>query len=330
MKCISGKLFFDEIFEGYVLFKNGIVEEIGEGKPPIDPCFEGNIFPGFTDTHTHIGDAGLVLDKKYTLEELVQPPNGLKHRYLESTPIEQIKQNISDYYSKLFDSGVSRIIDFREGGVEGSRMLREVCPNATIFGRPRLQKFDSNEMEDLLKIVDGIGISSLSDVSKKDLDSIVDFTHKKNKFFAIHVSERLREDFDKILSYEPDFVVHMCKATDDDFRKCSDHNIPIVVCPSSNNYFNIETPIKRMLDQNVNVAIGTDNAMLTKPDIFSELRYLEHIGNLQNCSDTFIYNTIRNSNNLLRKKILQVNVGDKVDFTVTVGHPLSGDVKRIC
>ena len=69
MTVIQGRIWNDGFIDGYVVIENGILKEMHEGKPPEDPSHKGTIFPGMLDCHTHIGDAGLVLDKKYTLED---------------------------------------------------------------------------------------------------------------------------------------------------------------------------------------------------------------------------------------------------------------------
>jgi cytosine/adenosine deaminase-related metal-dependent hydrolase len=52
--------------------------------------------------------------------------------------------------------------------------------------------------------------------------------------------------------------------------KCAESEVPIVICARSNSYFGKVPPIKRMLDSGVEIAIGTDNAMLGDPDMRSE------------------------------------------------------------
>jgi cytosine/adenosine deaminase-related metal-dependent hydrolase len=87
---------------------------------------------------------------------------------------------------------------------------------------------------------------------------------------GIHVSERVREDIDSVLSLDPAFVVHMVEATDRDLLKCAEAEVPVVVCAGSNAYFGKVPPIKRMMDAGVDIAIGTDNAMLRAPDVRTE------------------------------------------------------------
>jgi cytosine/adenosine deaminase-related metal-dependent hydrolase len=62
----------------------------------------------------------------------------------------------------------------------------------------------------------------------------------------------------------------MTEATDSDLLKCAEAEVPIVVCARSNLYFGKRPPIKRMLDCGADVAVGTDNAMFSGPDMRSE------------------------------------------------------------
>ncbi len=261
---ISGEIWDGEHFEdGYVVIENGIVKDVVFGETYKDPVAEGMILPGLVDYHTHIADAGLRLDRKYSLEELVAPPNGLKHRYLRDADEEKISEDMARYSKKLIENGVSRFMDFREGGVRGAVSLRKSSDRAIILGRPISEEYDPNEMDQLLDVCDGIGISSISDMDAGYIERIADAVHKKNKLLALHVSERIREDIDQALSLEPDLIIHMVQATESDLKKCSDKDVPVVVCASSNQYFGMTPNIKMMYDCNVDVVIGTDNAMLS-------------------------------------------------------------------
>ena len=273
-RTFSGRIWNGQAFEdGYLTVESGIIRELAFGEKLKGADFEGCMLPGFVDTHTHVADCGLVLDRKYELEELVAPPNGLKHRYLRDTDDSVIKRNIRDYEFRLNAFGVSRYIDFREGGVKGAKMLRDVSDRAVILGRPVSKEYDANEIDDILSVADGIGISSITDMDHGYIEAIADHVHRKNKMLALHVSERIREDIDFVISLEPRFIVHMVQATDSDLSKCADNDIPISVCPTSNMYFGTVPPLGRMLDAGIDISLGTDNGMLLPSgDYLSEIR----------------------------------------------------------
>ncbi len=294
MKTFSGRIWNGTSFEdGHLTVEDGILKELVFGELLKDADFKGCILPGITDSHTHVGDAGLVLDRRYGLEELVAPPNGLKHRYLKETDESTIRSRMTDYTRRLTSSGVSRFTDFREGGVEGAKMLRSVSDEAVILGRPISKDYDPNEIDAILEYADGIGIPSITDMDHGYIDSVADHVHRKNKMLALHVSERVREDIDYVLSLEPDFVVHMVQATDPDMRRCADSGIPISVCPSSNLYFGMVPPVKRMLDAGADISLGTDNAMLfPSADIFDELRVMSSLTGTQTGDPKVAFRTL--------------------------------------
>ena len=320
MTILSGEVWNGDSFEdGYVVLEDGILTEVVFGECPYRPDITGCILPGIIDGHTHVGDAGLKLDGRYGLEELVAPPDGLKHRYLRETPKEKIAADMKEYISRLISNGISRFIDFREGGIEGSRMLREACPSAVILGRPVSSEYDMNEMETLLQIADGIGIPSISDMPHGYIDSIADIVKRKKKKLAVHVSERVREDIDYVMSLEPDFIVHMVKAEDGDLKRCADEDVPIVVCTSSNQYFGATPPIKRMIDNGVEVSLGTDNAMLSpSADIFEEFSAFWSVLSSQGGSrnDAFRSLVAHGCNLLYGSSLIEAQTGRRADLIV--------------
>ncbi len=222
------------------------------------------------NAHTHCGDYGLKVPAGLSLEELVAPPNGLKHRYLRELSEENLRENVIRFDAESSSRGSASFIDFREGGALGCRILRECSSDAVILGRPVSEEYDPEEIDQILSVADGIGLPSISDMSHGYIEKIADDVRSAKKVFAIHVSERVREDIDFVLSLDPAFVVHMCEATDDDMTKCAEAEVPIVVCPSSNAYFGKQTPVTRIIGSGADLAIGTDNGMLCEPDIIAE------------------------------------------------------------
>ncbi len=266
--------------DGYVITERGAVRghavsesgrvEILEGPCEGTPDIRGVIVPSLVDAHTHCADAGAKPLPGMTLEELVAPPNGLKHRYLRETPRDVLVRDMATFGRRAEANGIGAFIDFREGGAEGCRMAREACPSAVILGRPVSPEYDCNEVEEILSVADGIALPSLSDMDRRYAEMVAEQTRRAGKAFAIHVSERVREDIDAVLAMEPSFVVHMVEATDPDLRKCADADVPVAVCPRSNRFFGKVPPLARMRAAGNTVALGTDNAMLCTPDLRPE------------------------------------------------------------
>jgi len=271
MNILSGSVLTgDGIIEGYVCIENGVVTAIEEGDPPEPPLASGLITMPMVNSHTHCADVGLKIPPGMKMEELIAPPDGLKHAYLRGVEESLLENNIMAYARASEMNGVGTFIDFREGGERGCRTLRRAAPDSTILGRPLSEEYDQYEVSKILDIADGIGISGISDMDHRYIEKVADQTRERKKIFAIHASERVREDIDLILSFDPAFVVHMVEATDSDLLKCAESEVPVVVCARSNLYFGKVPPVKRMLDCGVDVAIGTDNAMFCGPDMRSE------------------------------------------------------------
>ena len=228
--------------------------------------------------HTHIGDAFIHIDKskKWSVEELVAPPHGIKHLLLKKASEEEIMNGMEKAMKIMKSCGTTHFCDFREGGIKGVELIKKVLNeiNAIILGRPVEHIYDKEEIDGILKISNGIGVSSISDWDFWELRKVAEHVHKKKKIFALHASEVVREDINAILDLKPTFVVHMSKANDSDLEIIANEKIPVVVCPRSNAFFGIKTNVKGMLGKGVKLMLGTDNAMITPPNIIEEVTYL--------------------------------------------------------
>ena len=266
---------------GYLIVEDGRAAEVGGGECPVRPDRRGIVLMDTVNGHTHCADYGLRVPPGMSLQELVAPPDGLKHRYLREAPEEEIASSMRRFSADSSASGAVTFVDFREGGAEGCRLLRCSAPEAVILGRPVSPEFDPNEVDDILKVADGIGISSISDMDHGYVEAVADAVRERRGIFAVHVSERVREDIDFVLSLDPAFVVHMCEATDSDLLKCAEAEVPVVVCPTSNRYFGKVPPIARAEAMGVDLAIGTDNGMIRSPDILDEAAEFARVAEAQ-------------------------------------------------
>jgi cytosine/adenosine deaminase-related metal-dependent hydrolase len=176
----------------------------------------------------------------------------------------------------MIKNGISRFIDFREGGLEGAKLLAGVKRGGatpSIMGRPKGHVFDREEVEGILKVADGIGVSSMLDWPYEELRAVAELTRSRGKRFALHCSERVREDIDLVLDLNPSFLVHMVEATSGDLELCKGANVPIVVCPRSNMFYGKVPPLAKMVRCGVDLALGTDNAMTALPDMVTEMEF---------------------------------------------------------
>ncbi len=308
----------DGFIEGYVCIENNKISEIESGKCPEIPIAEGIILPLMVNAHTHCADSDVKIAPGMSIEELVAPPNGLKHQYLKNATDSELKESMKTYAKTSYANGIETFIDFREGGEKGCRLLREAVPDATILGRPVSPEYDSNEIDLILKTADGIGISSISDMNVNYIENIADQVRKAKKIFAIHVSERIREDIDTVLSMDPTFVVHMVEATDSDLLKCAEAEVPVVVCTTSNMYFKKIPPINRMIECGIDVAIGTDNAMLCRPDLRSEASVFSNVLVSQGGNPNYVWKAMINNGRklLYHQSKIHLKVGMDANLSV--------------
>lgn len=285
MRYVSGLIYQGREFKsGYLGFEEGFIKETGRG-PRKESEAKGIIIPTFVNAHTHIGDAVITQEISGSLEEVMAPPDGLKHRILRTTPKETIISSMRRNAKSMLSCGIEHFCDFREGGAEGVRLLSEALSQSPIkpkiFGRPKDLKYDKEEMDELLKLVDGIGLSSISDWDEGQIKAVAKHTKSKQKPFALHASERVREDIDSVLDLKPDFLIHMNKATDSDLKICAQNDIPVVICPRAEVFFGNAPDIPRMVNSGVTLALGTDNAMLNSPgSLLREMEFAYKISRL--------------------------------------------------
>lgn len=232
------------------------------------------ICPAFFNAHTHVGDTvGMDIPLQGSLEALVAPPDGLKHRILAATDRPRLVAAMRASLQGMLASGTHGFADFREGGVEGVLALRSALASLdiapVIFGR------EGGEREG-----DGIGISSIRDVVSAE--TLAEEARRSGKLVAIHAGERDASDVERALALEPDLLVHCTHATDAQLAECADRGIPIAVCPRSNWILGVagdaqHPPLRRMRELGCTVLLGTDNVMFIQPDMFAEMSFAYHV-----------------------------------------------------
>ena len=301
MDYISGEIFTENGFiKGYLGIENRKIKDRGNRNPPKKPICKGLIVPTFVNAHTHIGDS-FIRKKNMKLprniEKLVAPPDGLKHRLLKETSDKEIIGGMKESIDEMTKTGISHFCDFRENGLQGINHLKKALGKTNIspiiLSRPNQLTYNKEEINLLLKNSQGIGLSSISDQEYSELKKIAKNTKKKEKMFAIHASERIREDIDQILDLKPDFLIHMNYASESDVIRVKDSNIPIVICPRSNEFFSLKSNIDLFSKIGVEIMLGTDNAMLNNPNILDELTFLKNmtsIFSIENLLNMITYN----------------------------------------
>jgi cytosine/adenosine deaminase-related metal-dependent hydrolase len=219
----------------------------------------------------------------------------------------------------MLRSGTNYFCDFRENGILGINHLKSALKkfniNSLILSRPKSLEYDKNEINILLKNSNGIAISSISDWDCSELEKIAIDTNKRKKIFALHASERIRENIDEILDLKPNFLVHMLQATISDLEKVKENNIPIVICPRANSFYGLKPDFKLYKKAEINLLLGTDNAMISSPTILDEINYIQEISKVYSFFNLLYMSTI-SARKVLNLECHILGPNSKADFIV--------------
>jgi cytosine/adenosine deaminase-related metal-dependent hydrolase len=261
----SGTVLWGEDFEpveGTLVVEDGSVVRLDEELTESDNI----VLPAFVNAHTHLADSiAKEAGRGLTLEELVAPPDGLKHRLLADASREDLVEGMRRSLQFMEATGTGLTLEFREGGVEGVHALQEAAMNLAVeafaFGRGSA---------DVLDVADGFGASGAADG---------EFGRERNaardagKPFAIHAGEVDASDINPAIDLDPELLVHMVHAEGLHLDRVADNEIPVAVCPRSNLVTDVGVPPVRELLDRTTVALGTDNVMTNSPSMFREMAF---------------------------------------------------------
>ncbi len=266
----------------YVRFREGAIEEVG--LPGTDSTrgrlrkVRGIVVPAPVNAHTHLGDAASVREPPAgPVEELVAPPHGYKFRLLAEVPRRRKVAAIRAALRRMAREGLAATFDFREEGTAGIELFRDAARGVPVrgllFGRPVARPVEPAELERLLDVADGIGLSSARDESEATRVAVARACRLKGRRFALHASEAARERPESYLDPRPDLLVHLAKATVDDLAAVRSEDVAVAVCPRSNALFGRLPDLAAMERLGLRVLLGTDNAMFHAPSIWAELQF---------------------------------------------------------
>jgi len=211
--------------------ENGIIKKAGDGNYRDIIDNERNvldaegflIIPGFINAHTHIGDSiGKDLLIGSGLDERVNPVFGAKKHILQKSRPDHLKMFMRSSAISMMKKGIVAFADFREGGIEGVKLLKAAISDlpikCVILGRLEYyfnqvekkmihselgreqndSKLSSNLLQmasDILRIADGLGISGANENTDESLlqyrKLLQNKNNKENKklLIAIHAAE---------------------------------------------------------------------------------------------------------------------------------------------
>lgn len=266
---LKGEILYPEGWsEGSILLEGSSILDRSDSTGPdlnAERTFSGLIIPGLMDMHTHLGDHGARGHLPASLQETVFP-GGIKHRYLSDSPDRELIRSIRSSLLEVHP-GVTLILDYRERGIHGLDLLSEAVKTGGPMVCPLTRVLGGEDPEKALGRSCGIGQPSLTG----DLKSLRDLVRRSGKLFSVHASELFREDITTIIELGPDQLVHMISGTMDDWRAIGDENIPVVICPRSNQAYGMRPLLPEMLSADLSISLGTDNSISSRQDMFREM-----------------------------------------------------------
>ena len=270
-RTFEGTVLRGEEFEavtGRVVVEDGVITRVEE----TDTDSTDIVLPAFVNAHTHVADSiAKEAGRGLSLDELVAPPDGLKHRLLRETPRDRKVAAIRRSLRYMVETGTAAHVEFREGGVEGVEIIEEagagVPVESVVLGREEVAAMEHDAAA-------GFGASGARDANFEHERTA---TQRAGKVFGIHAGERDAYDIDAAMDLDPDHLVHMVHPEPHHLDRLADAGVPVVVCPRSNLVTNVGTPPVRDLLDRTTVALGTDNVMLNSPSMFREMEFVSKL-----------------------------------------------------
>ncbi|MBE6489837.1 MAG: chlorohydrolase [Methanobrevibacter sp.] len=272
-----------------------ISKESAEGKI-ID--VEGAVVcPSFINGHMHIGDS-IIKDEGYSLSlsEMVKPPNGVKHKALANATDDELIDAMKQSMWDMVRSGTTHFIDYREGGIDGIKLLKKASKDIPIkpiiLGRDDSFYGDDPDLgkvriaiRKILKIADGIAPSGFGEITEDVARIIVEECEKQSKISSIHVAESESNQIESLNKFNKTEIekgvknnfsqlVHLTNPKRNDLELASNSSSNVVVCPRANATLNVGVcRLNEMLGLGMKPLLGTDNVMLNSPNMLRELEF---------------------------------------------------------
>lgn len=303
-----------ELFSpGYIHVNGGAIIEVGSSEPDIQLptlTLPGHLLmPGMINSHTHIGDA-VVKELGYGVPSdvnLLWQPDGLRHVRMAKIERSARVRGIRSALRHALATGTVALADFREGGIGGVAELREAAKGLPIkcLALARLSQYplhderalsankdgltsaQMSEITELLEVADGFSPLWANDTTDLGLSQMARITRTSGKLLATHAGEtpRYRQlsidrtgsgDVERIVEFlQPDFIVHMTSATDGELELTSSAGVPLVMCARTQAALGYGIPpYIRAAQRGATVGLGTDNTMISSPDLLAELEFM--------------------------------------------------------
>ncbi len=265
---------------------SNIEHNVSEDDNELEVLFTHHLLlPKFINSHTHLGDSALKDQAfKMSLDEAVGV-EGHKYQTNKLTKVHRIKA-MRYAIIEMIENGTSACYDFREGGLNGIYELREAAKNLPIDLHILGRQNTKTSLTNILSQCDGLGLPSPLFFSQEELEAIRNKTSSPNILVATHVGEDPQviqgslnqfglSDLQVVLQYlDPTILIHLTVCDEKDLVEIPTSKF-IVFCPRSNAYFGLGfPPVSYFMDKRHLIGLGTDNVMITAPNILEELRWL--------------------------------------------------------
>ncbi len=270
MYSLRGKVYWNGDFLDGTLLSNGKGVVFEESSKTYTT--KGTILPVPVNSHTHIGDSFINSEPTGDLPSIVGP-GGFKERELANVGDKIVMNGMRRTMEYMIRNSSPVFIDFRESGVKGVELIKKSTP-ASVFPVILSRGNTREETESALGVSNGLGISAERDADHSLISFSSRLAKEHGKIFSIHASEWVREDMDYVLSLNPDFIVHSIEADSNDLDRISRMKIPIAVTPRSNYFYGKKPDYSKFLDHEIDLMLGTDNVMVSTPDIYTEMDFI--------------------------------------------------------
>ncbi len=295
-----------EFIEGplTIVLNEGLIESISKSSSGVVDLRGYVVMPPLANMHTHlldyaIAESGWDLD----IDSVVGEPYGLKYVLLNMLDVETLRLRLSEVVNYMVSNGVGFIAEFRELGVKGLLIDQGLrLPTHYVLGMPSKHEDIDDEITQILRMSDGIGISSPHYFKDEDLKNIFSKVIASSKLLHSHISETIEtheeRDLSKLLKTgKPNAIVHAVWLSNEELEIIKSLNISLVLCLRSNLWFTSGLPkIKEIYEVGINTSLGTDNAGWVKPDIWRDAELLYFLLKYQGINDPkWVLKTLTNA-----------------------------------
>ena len=192
--------------------------------------------------------------------------------YKDTNTTTRFLKNGKDIRSKYKNLEKSNLIEENDIINQGSKII-ENCDGFGISGA-------NENTDEMLRLYNKI-------IMKYEREQTELKSHRKDPVVAIHAAEAETAVMESVKKYKkteiertvntlnPDIYIHVTNPSNSDLQLLYQNKKKIVICPRANGVLGVGfVPIRRMLEYNFELGIGTDNVMLNSPDMFREMDFL--------------------------------------------------------